>query len=121
MFGSSNANSEGLFKNGRRVSGSEPESRKPDPAHHVEQSPKEPEADDASSVASLEIPLEEPEPEMPKRKIIRVTKPVKLRDFTNEEKGEEDNEEEKQLEKEKDKEAMKPRGWKTENDEGNIN
>merc|ERR1712228_579750 len=71
-------------------------------------------ADDASSVTSLEIPLEEPEPETPKRKIIRVAKKVQLRDFTNEEKGEEENEEEKEKEKDKDKSELKPRGWKTE-------
>ena len=74
--------------------------------------------EDTSSVTDIDIPLEEPEPEMPKRKIIRVTKPVKLRDFTNEEKGEEENEEEKQQEKDKEKEALKPRGWKTDHDEG---
>merc|ERR1712136_498505 len=41
-------------------------------------------AEETSSVTSVEmLPLEEPEPEIPKRKIIRVTKAVKLRDFTN--------------------------------------
>lgn len=40
-------------------------------------------AEETSSVTSVEmLPLEEPEPEIPKRKIIRVTKAVKLRDFT---------------------------------------
>merc|ERR1712110_497074 len=74
--------------------------------------------DDASSVTSLEIPLEEPEPETPKRKIIRVAKKVQLRDFTNEEKGEEEIDEEKEIEKNKEKEALKPRGWKTEENDG---
>ena len=77
-------------------------------------------AEETSSVTSVDmLPLEEPEPEIPKRKIIRVTKAVKLRDFTNEERGEEEKEEEKEKEKEKElRDAQKPRGWKTENDEG---
>ena len=79
-------------------------------------------AEETSSVTSVEmLPLEEPEPEIPKRKIIRVTKAVKLRDFTNEERGEEEKEEEKEKEKEKElRDAQKPRGWKTENDEGKL-
>ena len=96
--GGSGQNS-GLFKNGRRQSSTSEAHQKSesdiepsyDRANQVTQSG---DADDASSVTSLEIPLEEPEPETPKRKIIRVAKKVQLRDFTNEEKGEEENLEE---------------------------
>ena len=124
LFGSSDSGAaptgrDPLFKNGRRHS-SLSEAQDAGAYNQVETDRKR-DVDESSEV-SIEVPLEEPEPEVStKRKIIRVTKPVKLRDFTQKEKGEEENEIEKLNEIKDEKENQKPRGWlKTDNDDGTF-